>query len=367
MFSLKMRALVAVSGGVDSMVLLDLYKEEDIVVGHINHNTRGIENDLEEKMISSFCKKNDIPFQRYDYKHKQGNFHKKAREFRYNTFQKIVDEKNLDFVLVAHHFDDQVENILMNPQKIGSKLMKEEENINGLKVLRPLLNKKKEDIYIYAKKNNVPYMEDSSNKEDKYLRNRIRKILKGKSEEEKEDIYNEELKRVNALKDKEKELSIRDIKAKDLTKEEYIYIYLKKNGIISNISRSKLSNILNFLKKEKNGYIQIDKNNLLEVSYGNVFVKGNKINKTEEKKEVIIGKNKFNGFIFENNIKGFVRAPKKGDVIKLKKGSKKVSRFLIDQKIPREDRNIWPIIVDEENQIIRVLRKTEVKKENNGN
>ncbi len=222
LFFQKMKILVAVSGGVDSMVLLNQYKDKEVSVVHINHNTRGKENQKEEEIVKFFCEKNNIEFFRFDYFHKDGNFHKKAREFRYKTFSKVVKKQNLDCVMLAHHFDDQIENIIMNPKKIGNKIMKEKSYIDDLLVYRPMLKITKEEIYKYAKDNNVKYIEDSSNEKDCYLRNRMRKKLKLYSKKEKEIIYSKEIDRIKKL-----ELIKKDF----FEVESYHFFYYLKNLI----------------------------------------------------------------------------------------------------------------------------------------
>ncbi len=346
------------------MVLLNQYKNKDIAVVHINHNTRGEENIQEEKLVKDFCQKNKIKFYKFDYFHKEGNFHKKAREFRYKKFAQIVKEEGMECVLLAHHLDDQIENIQMNPKKIGSKIMKEKEYINDILVYRPMLNFTKDQIYSYAKENEVDYIEDSSNSKDKYLRNRVRKEVKCYSKDKKQDILNLEKKRIQEL-EKIKSLFLeKEIFDSDLDSKEKVYVFLKINNINSNISMNKINDIISFLKLKKNGSIQIEENIILQNSYHIVTIKRNFEKESEGKKELIQGENEFNCFIFQNDIKGYVRSYKKGDKIRLKKGSKKVSRFFIDEKIEKENRKIWPIIVNEEDEVIKALRKEEVRRYN---
>ncbi len=364
MFFQMKKILVAVSGGVDSMVLLDQYKKEDVAVVHINHNTRGQENVAEENLVKNFCLKNKIEFYRFDYQHKDGNFHKKAREFRYKKFSQIVKEKNMDCVLLAHHFDDQIENIVMNPKKIGNKIMKDKEIINGTLVCRPMLDKTKEQIYTYAKENKVKFIEDSSNSKDKYLRNRVRKELMSYSQSKKEEIYKEELERISELEKIKKEFEKRDILDVDLNTKEKVYVFLKLNNIKSNISLNKINDIISFLSLKKNGEIQIEENVVLKNSYNKVSIRNVLKKNSENKKQLTKGENIFNDFIFNSEYTDYVRSYKTGDKIKLKKGTKKVSRFFIDQKIEKDLRCLWPIIVNENDEVIKVLRKEEVRRYN---
>ncbi|WEK68420.1 MAG: tRNA lysidine(34) synthetase TilS [Candidatus Chryseobacterium colombiense] len=175
--------LLAVSGGVDSMVLAHLFSQLrdsgfEFQIAHINYHLRGEDSNLDQKVVSEFCIENNIQFHLYDVSEKdqkpQNSIQLWARELRYTFFRQIQEQQKLDFLVTAHHLNDQLETFIINLSKAAG--------INGLSgipsnennILRPLLHLTKEEIYKYAKENNIKYREDLSNTKSDYLRNKIR-------------------------------------------------------------------------------------------------------------------------------------------------------------------------------------------------
>lgn len=179
--------LLAHSGGVDSSVLFDLFLKLDLQFGivHCNFNLRGNESEDDYNFVKEvansykktfFYKKfNTIKYSTLNKKSIQLS----ARELRYSWFLEILEKENYKYIVTAHHLNDQLETFLINSSR-GSGL----KGIIGIpsknnNLLRPLLIFSKDQILDYAKKNKIKWREDSSNKENKYLRNFIRnKIIK---------------------------------------------------------------------------------------------------------------------------------------------------------------------------------------------
>lgn len=170
--------LVSVSGGVDSMVLLDLFRKSGKKIGvfHFNHQTRPIENDNEANLINLYCSKHNILFhyESWKTKPKTGNFQENARNERKKRLLKIAKKIEYNFISTAHHLDDQIETQFQRILK-GASLT----NLSGMTELenvwfKPLLSVHKEDILSYAKRHRVKFLEDSSNYSDNYERNRLR-------------------------------------------------------------------------------------------------------------------------------------------------------------------------------------------------
>jgi tRNA(Ile)-lysidine synthase len=175
------KLLLAVSGGVDSMVLLDLfYKLKfDICVAHCNFQLRGKESDADELLVREICQDGYIPYFINSFytlefaKENKLSIQLAARKLRYDWFQEIIS-LGFDYVLTAHHLDDNVETFLINFTR-GTGL----EGLTGIpaqngKIIRPLLPFSREEIENYALENKIQWREDSSNASDKYLRNKIR-------------------------------------------------------------------------------------------------------------------------------------------------------------------------------------------------
>ncbi|MGB1248121.1 MAG: tRNA lysidine(34) synthetase TilS [Chitinophagales bacterium] len=176
------KLLLAVSGGLDSMVLLGFFAKEqvDIEVAHCNFGLRGEESDEDEKLVERICKTKNIAFHstrfdtnKYAQEYKL-SIQEAARDLRYEWLEKIRQEENCKYILTAHHLDDNIETLLYNLTK-GTGIT----GVRGMlpkngKIIRPFLTVSRENILLYAKENDVNYREDSSNASTKYNRNKIR-------------------------------------------------------------------------------------------------------------------------------------------------------------------------------------------------
>jgi tRNA(Ile)-lysidine synthase len=176
------KLLIAISGGVDSVVLTQLLSDLnfDISLAHCNFQLREKESDLDEEFVKLLSQKtsNQIFTIKFDTK----EFASKnklstqiaARELRYKWFQEIIKEHHFDYLLTAHHADDNLETFLINLTR-GSGLdgFTGIPKING-NIVRPLLIFSREEIVAYAKSNTIDWREDASNASTKYIRNKIR-------------------------------------------------------------------------------------------------------------------------------------------------------------------------------------------------
>lgn len=184
-FLQKAKVLIAVSGGLDSMVLLDLISKTNIefAVAHCNFQLRNEESNDDEFFVKSYCKENSIQgfFQKFNTKQfaedEKLSIQVAARKLRYEWFYELLATENFDFVTTAHHLDDQLETFLINFSR-GTGL----DGLTGIpsqndKIIRPLLIFSRAEIETFANQNNISWREDSSNASDKYVRNKIRHQL----------------------------------------------------------------------------------------------------------------------------------------------------------------------------------------------
>lgn len=167
--------VVAVSGGVDSMVLLDLLAKTPklkLIVAHYNHGIRE-DSDLDRKIVQDAASKYKLPFVFDEGKLGQNSSEALARDARYTFLNKIKEAAQANAIITAHHEDDMLEtaviNLLRGTYRHGVTSLKSKPEL-----LRPLLHTTKEQIKNYAKENKINWREDYTNEDDKYFRNHVR-------------------------------------------------------------------------------------------------------------------------------------------------------------------------------------------------
>jgi tRNA(Ile)-lysidine synthase len=173
---LNKKLLVAVSGGVDSMVLLDLLLKCKTLleVAYVDHNTRAGQSTKDGNFVKDFCKKNNIPFHQKKFKHTDGNFQSEARIFRKNFFNQLLEDQNLDLIVTGHHMDDVIEGFLLASFRGTHQNRIITPKHLEYNYFRPLYVFDKEEILQYAEQNSVPFVQDASNYENNYTRNYYR-------------------------------------------------------------------------------------------------------------------------------------------------------------------------------------------------
>ena len=185
LFSAKDKLLLAVSGGVDSVVLCELCKQAgyDFIIAHCNFQLRGEESERDEQFVKELGNKygREVLVKRFDTE-KYASENKlstqdAARKLRYDWFEELINQltdKPINFLLTAHHSDDNNETVLMNFFR-GTGL----HGLTGIPAVaryirRPLLDFTKEELLEFAKANKLEFVEDSSNQLSKYTRNFFR-------------------------------------------------------------------------------------------------------------------------------------------------------------------------------------------------
>ncbi len=177
--------LVAVSGGLDSVVLTKLFKESKIKfsIAHCNFKLRGKESDEDETLVRELANKLKVPFYSIQFNTKKFaeenklSIQEAARNLRYEWFEKVRIENKLDRIATAHHLNDSIETFFINSIRgTGLAGMQGIPKKNG-HLIRPLLFAKRQELLDFAKKKKIVWREDSSNFKDDYLRNDIRHNL----------------------------------------------------------------------------------------------------------------------------------------------------------------------------------------------
>lgn len=396
--------VVGTSGGPDSMCLLHLLLrikqalDIQIICAHVNHNSGRPGQIEDQKFVEKYCKKNGIVFETMIIEeYGDDNFHNEARSIRYNFFSKLAKKYNSKYIFTAHHADDLMETILMRIVR-GSTLrgysgFSKVVKMDNYTVVRPLIHVTKQQILTYLKDNKVKYVIDTSNDKDIYTRNRFRKYIVPEFRKEDPLVhekfykfskvlleYNEYIdKQVSRLYKKvcpDNVLNIDEfLRQEQLIQTKIIYLMLEKiyqddlmlltdkhSEIIINLINSKKANSTIHLP---NNIQAIKSYNTLELTKLNIkdiyeIQISDYVNLPNGKNIEIIKTSK----IDDNNICRidldtvkqplYVRNRQTGDKMTVKGmlGRKKISDIFIDCKIPMEQRDLWPVVCDANDNII---------------
>lgn len=217
----EQKVLVTVSGGMDSVVLLELLYRSGykIAVAHCNFQLRGRASDLDELFVRNLALKYEVPVfvkkfrtEKYAEKNKI-SIQMAARDLRYFWFEELIEQEGFDVFATAHHLDDQVETFFINVFR-GTGIS----GLHGINsrqgnCVRPLLYATRNDIEAYRKKKHLSFREDESNQSDKYIRNKIRLRLMPVIQEILPDYQNVFYENLNRFREIEK-IYKRDIEQK---------------------------------------------------------------------------------------------------------------------------------------------------------
>ncbi|MDE7162278.1 MAG: tRNA lysidine(34) synthetase TilS, partial [Anaeroplasmataceae bacterium] len=386
--------ICAVSGGVDSLCLLHILHQlkYNVVLAHVNHHKRE-QSSIEQQAMQNLAESYNIPFELMEY-YDDGleNFQSQAHQARYIFFKSLAKKYKTKWIATAHHLDDQAETILMRLIS-GSNLygyagISVQQQEKEYTLVRPLLCVSKEEIYQYATQENLSFFEDSSNQSDDYLRNRIRHhilpLLKKENENYLEKIqeFSVQAKQtfdfirkqsINYLDKLNNNIDIASFKSLDLALRNDIICLLFERFELSK-NKEIILKCVQLLEQNKNCKYRLKDEHYLYIEYGKAFIKKiQDISSFCEKiglDETILILNQYK-FYFSKKIPQInakylklcyndlklpflIRNKKEGDFIEMSYGNKKVSRLLIDEKIPVRKRNQIPLIFDQEGNLLWV-------------
>jgi len=179
------KVLLAISGGIDSMVMAHLFEKSGLKYGaaHCNFSLRYEASDLDETLVQEYSSKTGVEFYSKKFntekeaKNRGISIQMAARELRYQWFEEIRKKNNYRYIAIAHNKDDVIETYLMNIVR-GTGIR----GLSGIKtkrgnIIRPIIFFTRNEIEEFQEENNIHYREDSSNASLKYSRNRIRHVL----------------------------------------------------------------------------------------------------------------------------------------------------------------------------------------------
>lgn len=395
--------VVAVSGGPDSMALLHILiefrktKNIEIICAHVNHKVRK-ESDSEEIFVKEYCHKNHVIFEKMCIEHyNHDNFHNDARKKRYDFFEKVIVKYQAKYLFTAHHGDDLIESILMRIVR-GSSLkgysgISKVQDRGSYFILRPLLNETKESLMLYNLENQIEYVTDNSNFKDVYTRNRYRKNILPYLKEENKNVHKKFLKFSETILETDgyiekivntiykqicenQILNITLFKKEDMLIQKRVLMrYLEEiyNENLSSLSDEHVHNLTHFILYSENG-------KSIDLPMQITFIKNdNKLSK-KVKKNFLPYKIEFKDYLElsndriiekiedtnlndnticrlslnEEQLPLFIRTRKEGDKMSVKNmnGRKKINDIFTDLKIPLEERDKWPILVDKNDEIL---------------
>lgn len=379
-YNKKEKYIVAVSGGPDSMALLNMLYNDgytNLIVCHVNYHRRK-ESNYEQEQVTAWAINHNLKIEVLDTSNMlpKGNFQAWARDARYKFFKDTYINENAKGLFVAHNLDDNLETYLLQKKKGGFYPyygLKEESIYLNMYVYRPLLSIRKKDLLEYCKTNNVFYSIDSSNLENHYSRNVIRHcIVENISKEDLDNLLLEIANKNeynNIINNKIDELDKNGIKLSDFSlvddKETFIYLYLIKNsGLFSRkLTHYYVKECLNVIKSNKpNAQIKFSDNVYL-VKYYDKFklVRLRKpfdyvIDKPQVVDNDIVSCNLTGDLSFfkitEDSFPLRLRTAKENDVVKIGNLVKQVNRLFIDYKVPKWQRVQYPVLVDKNDKIV---------------
>lgn len=411
--------IIGVSGGPDSMALICALKKISIdlplklIIAHVNHKTRNGESDLDEELVRKTAKKLILPceVEKVDVKQygkaRKLSFEEAGREVRKTFFFRLKEQYGADYILTAHHRDDNVETMLFNLIRGTSVKGLSGMPIYSRDMLRPLLDFSKKEILEYCKSKKIPYHTDKTNFDTTITRNRIRHNIIPEIEKinpdfrhsfhEKSFYFGEidEMLSYFALDFTKQfcQISANEIECPigplrglmpTLQKSVIQLIYEMLHGSTEQLSSAQVEDFLRLIRKDKTGTEKILGNRIsMSIAYGRArFQKEktpekphlseekiplplpgslaypggkiitrihNKIPKKTKKNAVYVS-------LRNPESKFFIRGFKEGDRFHPKgmEGSKKVQDFFVDKKIRRDLRKNVPIIIDASDNIVAV-------------
>lgn len=375
--------LVAVSGGPDSMALMDVLRKQKYCfeIAHVNYHHRE-EALSEQKMIEEYSLKYSLKLHIKHAYFEQGNFEDWAREERYTFFKEICEKERLDGCIVGHHQDDLLETYLLQLKRgfVEYYGLKDVAIIKNINIYRPLLKYRKKDLEEYCINEKIPYSFDVTNNDCSLSRNKIRHDIVNKlNENERNNLLNDIQKRNKEI-DLQNEilenfplesLSINDIKKMDDTlKIRLLYNFIKYHTSGLRLGTSRIKDIITKIENcNGNKKIKLNNNfelikeydclNVVEIclyNYSIVIDKPCVIDNEFIYFDLLKDPSRF--YIKSEDYPLIIENVTGLETVKIGNINKKVNRILIDEKIPLLQRLYWPKIVNNKGRIIYLPRRS---------
>lgn len=386
------KVLVAVSGGVDSVVLLDRVIRTDVEVGvaHVHHGLRP-ESDEEYRFVQRLAASYEVPFHGKRLTFPDGGSQASYRTARYAFFEQVMREFGYTQLMTAHHADDQLETVLIQLQRNVVEVMgiPERRPFAGGELVRPLLSEPKRELIAYAERFGLEWREDASNATTDYLRNQLRhhvvpQLLASQpnlvqvvteTARHQRDLWRTRYHQMESWIEDNVQLEMKafHVKLDELMRLHPIERYTV-GRLLSSRYKVEVGTALDRLLTSAQGSGHFDlegpwhlrkQDGLLSLqATGQSLLAPHKQVVTTFPAHVVFGTSLFSLDV-EDDTDGIpleaielpliIRSVEAGDAMKLSIGTKKVARIFIDAKIPREKRPFVPLIVDATGRIIAIV------------
>ena len=379
--------VIGVSGGCDSMYLLDTLRQlgYKLLVAHVNYNLRH-DSYQDYELVCEYCAKHALPFYYkvfHENDYHEGNFQAKSRSLRYDFYKEIYQLYKCDGVILGHHLDDNLETIYMQLQHhntIHYLGIRSENRVKGMRVIRPLMDMYKEDIRNICHKEGIPYRDDYTNFETEFERDKVRNtVMCHYSKEEKISLIEKATKHNQRVKELEFKVKpyYQQYKSdgqiyyyyipKEL-REIFLYLILKDVMHPTLISCSLIEEIKHQIHSVKpNIQMNLPVNYLFIKEYDNIYIIDKDQTKSycyEFKEFTLFGCEHFHllehghinegVYLSKDDYPITIRTMKEGDCIMTASGTKKLSRLFINAKIPALKRKTWPVVLNKDQTIVLV-------------
>jgi tRNA(Ile)-lysidine synthetase-like protein len=365
--------VVMVSGGPDSMALLEMCRQASVraFILHVNYHARPTAM-RDQLIVEDYCRKNALYYCIEDAIYPQkGNFQAWARDFRYRCAVELALRFDCDGIFTAHHRDDVLETYEMQiraHKSVGHYGIRTEGKMHGVTIVRPLLTLTKDELIDICKQNDVAFGIDESNAKSDYLRNRIRKEMENMTEADKNAIIAIIGQKNQAIdqsdKAKESLIKLEVLNVDDVgTDRHLLRKWLSFNGSRQRYASAFLDEILKQIQSEETFEIPLDQNEKLLVQYRKL-----RIIHPQDEFAVTLDDAELKdhgrfalkdhgstreGVSFQaDDFPVIVRSLRPGDAIKLPFGTKRILRWCIDRKIPLPQRRAIFVIENKHGEIV---------------
>ncbi|MDO5026207.1 MAG: tRNA lysidine(34) synthetase TilS [Tissierellia bacterium] len=378
------RVLACVSGGADSMSMLDAlirYLDGDksrLEVAHFDHQLRGEDSKRDANFVREFCQTKGLKFhlRSMDIGELAGkekiSIEEAGRKYRYKFFYDVVGLRPNFKIALAHNLDDQAETVLMRIIRgtgiDGLSGIQEEDGI----IIRPLLTISRKEIEAYILDNDLKFVQDHTNFENDYTRNKLRNEVIPMVEEKINPAFKDSLLRLSdhardekkirdeyiselfhEILSKEEKFSISLSRGKFEKKEDYLQkellrqAILRLRGHLTGFDHKHYEEFLN-LRKSKSGKEIVINDISVSTTSKYLLIKSINYNPLEQDIDIQgVNRVNINGYLIEYDLKdkkALLRKRRNGDRILFRGKEKKLKDFFIDKKIDLVDRDYYPII-----------------------